>query len=98
MRHTGVYESAEVADCMSSTRRGKSLFSWFNSNHSQILQGWGTTMKLDKEAILKIMIDEIEGQAYEPSEMYVGYFDKEICKEVILHWLKIAKEERIKLV
>jgi hypothetical protein len=55
-------------------------------------------MESSKDSILKNLIDDIYEQAYEPSEMYVGYFDKEICKEVILHWLKIAKEQHVELV
>jgi hypothetical protein len=55
-------------------------------------------MESSKDSILKNMIEDIYEQAYESSEMYIGYFIKEICKKVILYWLKIAKEQHVKLV
>lgn len=50
------------------------------------------------------MIDEIERDAFDAwhwnkeAGQYMGFLDRELCREIILRWFKKAEEEHIQLV
>jgi hypothetical protein len=61
-------------------------------------------MDVSRDSIIEGMIDEIECDAVDAWHwnkkvgQYIGFLDRGLCREIILRWLKKAKEEHIQLV
>jgi len=58
-------------------------------------------MEVNIESFIDSLIDEIERDAFDAwrwnkeAGQYMGFFDKALCKEIILRWWSTAKDEHI---